>query len=345
MKRIFTASFYVYFISMISVILIITETSFSQTNPLVVSGMAKQKKDNYIGAIADYSGAINKNEPQVQQYLKKSGELNAEKTVDSSFAIPYYLRGVCYSAIGKNNDALNDLNTAISINSKFGAAYYERGRIEYGSGKKDEGCIDLGRASSLGDSAAKEIFDEYFCWKDAVIAHTEAVSKLRLNEYQGALNEIQIALKFCPDSARYLALRGRSYLGLGENDLAMADFNKSISLSANNPEAYYGRGSAYYMLKKYQEAFDDLSKAIQLDSKFIDAYLYRAYACEGLEKNQSALFDYQQVMRLKPYDPLAYFKSGLLKNSMNDKKGACRDFNKAATLGNTEAADYAAQCK
>ena len=38
-------------------------------------------------------------------------------------------------------------------------------------------------------------------------------------------------------------------------------------------------------------------------------------------------------------------KSGILKNEMGDKKGACADFNKAASFGSTEAADYAAQCK
>lgn len=345
MKRIFTCTFYVYFISMISVMLIITESSFSQTDPLMVSGKAKQKKDNYTGAIADYTGAINKNEQQVQQYFKKYEGSNAINALDSSFAIPYYLRGVCLSATGKDNDAMNDLNTAIRINPKLGGAYYERGRIEHSSGKKEAGCIDLGRAAGLGDSAAKELFDEYFCWKDAVVSYSEATSKLRLKEYQGALDEIQKALKICPDSARYLAVRGRCYLGLGENDLAMTDFNRSVSLSTSNPQAYYGRGSAYYMLKKYQEAFDDLSKAIQLNSNFTDAYLYRAYACEGLEKNQSALFDYQQVTRLRPYDPLPYFKSGLIKKSMNDIKSACKDFKKAVELGSSEAAEYADACK
>jgi tetratricopeptide (TPR) repeat protein len=345
MKRIFSAAFYSCFIFVIAVMLILSETSFSQTDPLVASGRAKQKKENYTGAIADYTAAINKNEAQVQKFLKKSDELNAASSVDSSYAIPYYLRGVCLSATGKDNDAMNDLNTAIRINPKLGGAYYERGRIMYSSGKKDEGCMELGRAASLGDSAAKEIFDEYFCWKDAVVAHNEAASKLRLRDYQGGLNEIQKALKLCPDSARYLAVRGRCYLGLGENDLALADLNRSVSLSAKNPQAYYGRGEAYYMLKKYQEAFDDLSKAIQLNSNYIEAYLFRAYACEGLEKNQSALFDYQQVMRLRPYDPLPYYKSGLLKNSMNDKKGACKDFKKAVELGSNDAADYADACK
>ena len=346
-----------YFFTVVSVMLSITEFSFSQTNPLVISGKEKQKKGNHNEAIVDFTNAIKKNDAEVQQYLKKFDDFSkltdfekAEKelkapTIDSSYAIPYYLRGVSYSVTGKNSDAMDDLNTAIKIYSKLGAAFYERGKLKYSTGKKDDGCIDLGMASSLGDSLAKEMFDLNFCWNEAVIANKEAISKLKFNEFQSALDEIQKSLKLCPDSANYLATRGRCYLGLGKKDLAMADFDKSVSISKNNYMAYFGRGEAFYTLGKFQEAFDDLSKSIQMNESFPDAYLYRAYSCEGMSKNESALYDYKQVMRLKPRDPIAFLKSGILKNEMGDKKGACADFNKAASLGNTEAIDYAAQCK
>ena len=71
----------------------------------------------------------------------------------------------------------------------------------------------------------------------------------------------------------------------------------------------------------------------------------RAYACEGMNKVQSALYDYLQVQRLEPNDPIAYYKSALLKDANGDKKGACADFKKAASLNHAEAADYAKDCK
>jgi len=357
MKRTFTAVFSLYFISFISVMLSITETCYSQKDSLALSGKVKQKNGNHIEAISDLTNAIKKNEVEVQQYLKKYDDFNkqsdfekAEKelkapAIDSSYSILYYLRGISYSKTGKENEAMDDLNTAIKINSKLGAAYYERGKIKHLSGKKDEGCIDLRTASSLGDSSAKEMFDEKFCFNEAVAANKEAIAKLKFSEFQAALDEIQKALKLCPDSANYLATRGRCFLGLGKKDLAMADFDRSVSISTSNYMTYFGRGEAFFTLGKFQEAFDDLSKSILLNENFPDSYLFRAYSCEGLAKNESALYDYKQVMRLKPRDPLAFLKSGLLKSEMNDKKGACADFNKAAALGNTEAADYAAQCK
>ncbi len=333
----------------------------AQYAPLVESGKAKQKDGNHEGAISDFTGAIKQHAVEVQKYLKQMEDKDAsslkgeDSTVASTilpplgqgqinFAIPYYLRGYCYSITGKNNSALEDFNTAIKINPTYGSAYYQRGKLLWSTGKKEEGCMDLGMAGSLKDTSAREMFDEKFCWKEAVLAYNDASSKIRLSDFQGAFDQIQKAIKLCPDSANYLGLRGRAYLGLGNYDLAMFDFDKAISMSATSVDAYYGRGLAYYMRSKWQQAFDDLAKAIQLDERFAEAYLYRAYTCEGMEKNQSALFDYQQVQRLKPGDTHAFFKSGLLRNSMGDAKGACSDFKRAATMGHTEAQDYAEKC-
>ena len=346
-KRFFLFSFFILFLVI---------ASNAQSNPLVESGKAKQKTGNLDGAVYDFTSAIKQNDAEVQKYLKLFDEYDkipmfekAEKgieapPIDKSFAIPYYLRGCSYSALGKNADAMNDFNTAIKINTKMGASYYERGKLLWSSGKKDEGCIDFGTAASLKDSSAKEMFDERFCWKEAIVSAKEASLKLRLSEFQNALDEIQKAVKLCPDSAKYLGIRGRAYLALGKYELAMFDFDKAIAMKQNSIDAYFGRGVAYYTKNKWQESFDDLAKAILLDEKFSDAYLYRAYACEGMDKNQSALFDYVQVQRLNPSSGLAYFKSGLLRSAMNDAKGACSDFNKAAYLSHTEAQDYADKC-
>ncbi|MEK6615359.1 MAG: tetratricopeptide repeat protein [Bacteroidota bacterium] len=359
MKKIYSAILLSFFIFHFSFLIAI-----AQTDPLVESGKIKQKAGNHSGAIYDFTSAIKQNELEVTNYLKKFEGVHSTSTeggesarndssilmvalgfsVDANFAIPYYLRGFSYSYSGKNNEAMNDFNTAIKINPKMGSAYYERGKLLWSTGKKDAGCMDLGRAGSLNDSSAREMFDEKFCWKEAVVAYKESSSKVRFNDFQGALDEIQKAIQLCPDSANYLGIRGRAYLGLGNYEFAMKDFDKAISLSKKSIHAYFGRGVAYYLKDEWQEAFNDLSKAIQLNDRFADAYLYRAYTCEGMEKNQSALFDYQQVQRLKPGDALAFFRSGLLKDSMDDIKGACNDFNRAASMGHSEAQDYAEKC-
>jgi tetratricopeptide (TPR) repeat protein len=357
MKKIIIAIFLLFIISA-QVSFLLTEASAqagSQTDTLVVSGMAKQKAADYAGAIEDFTSAIKKNEPEVLKYLreieaydKKSAFDRAEQgietpLIDINLAMPYYLRGSSYSAAGNTNEAINDFNTAIKINSKLGSAYYERGKVLWSMGKREEGCTDLCMAGGLKDSSAKNMFDAKFCWKEAVLAANGASSKIPLNDFQGALDEIQKAIMLCPDSARFFAIRGKAYLGLSKYELAMNDFDKAILLNQNGVDAYFSRGVAYYSKNKWQESFDDLAKAILLDEKFSDAYLYRAYVCEEMDKNLSALYDYQQVQRLKPKDPLAFYKSGLIRNTMNDPK-ACSDFRKAASMGYSDAQVYVNKC-
>ncbi len=330
---------------------------FSQTDSSLISGSAKQKEGKHELAVLDFTEGIKKHDTVVQVFLKKRDEYEkisafdrAEKglvapPIDTAFARSYYLRGVSYAAMKKNDEALNDLTTAIKINPGSGRMYVERGKLLWSAGQKYEGCLDLRMARSLGDSLAKELFDDKFCWNEAVLFYKDALSKLNLNQYNMALELIQKSIQLCPDSAAYFVVRGKCYSGMGKPDLAFSDFDKAIAAAPNNKDAYFGRGMAFYTQRKYQEAFDDLNKAIHLNEWFADAYLYRAYACEGMNKNESALYDYQQVQRMKPKDDIAYYKSGLLRNQMSDMSGACKDFKKAASLGNAEAAGYVKDCK
>lgn len=332
--------------------------SYSQNvDSLLLVGKQKLNSGNPDSAIIFFDNVIRTNETKVQDYIKRYNELSKftefereEKgldmpKIDTSYAYSYYLRSYANLARKKNNEALDDLNTTIMIDSKLAGAYRERGKLLWLNGQKDKGCMDFKMAITLHDSLSKGLFDDKFCWDEAVHAKTEAGTKLALNQFEEALNKIQIALFLFPDSASYLTLRGKCYFGMKKNDLAFMDFDKAISLAPNNLDALYGRGVAYYMKNKYQQAFDDFSKAITVNDAFADAYLYRAYTCEGMQKNLSAIYDYKQVQRLKPRDPLAYYKSGLLKNDTGDKKGACADFVKAASLGSSEASDFVGQCK
>ena len=330
---------------------------FSQTDPSLASGLAKQKEGKNDLAIVDFSDAIKKHETEVQDFLKKWDDYSkvsvfdrAEKGIEAppiekAFAAAYYLRGVSNVAVHKNDDAMSDFNTAIKINPGSGAAYYERGKILFANGKKYEACCDLGLARSLGDSLAKEMFDEKFCWNEALLYYKDALSKLKMNQYEEALDLIQRSINLCPDSVRLLIVRGKCYTGMGKLDLAFTDFDKVIAALPDNYDAYFGRGLAFYNKRKYEESFRDLDKSIHLYEGFADAYLYRAYVCEGMNKVQSAIYDYQQVQRLKPNDALAFYKSGLLKNDNGDPKGACADFRKATALGSADASDYLKSCK
>jgi tetratricopeptide (TPR) repeat protein len=337
---------------------IISHSLFSQSDSvLLTNGAAVQKSGNNAQAILELSSIIKKHEPAVDLFIKKCDEYQkfneferVERglempAIDVSYARPYYLRGLAYAAMKNTGKAIEDFTTAVLINPELGSAYYERGKIRWSDGKKYESCCDFSRARSLGDSLAREMFDEKFCWNEALAYYKDALTNLRLNHYDIALGLIQKSILLSLDSAINYLIRGECYSGMGKYEMAFLDFDRAIKGLPNNAEAYFVRGAAFYTKKKYQEAFNDFDNAVRLNNRNADAYLYRAYACEGINKVQSALYDYAQVQRLKPNDPIAFYKSGLLKNDNGDSKGACIDFKKAANLGSTEAADYAKGCK
>lgn len=177
-----------------------THLVLSQSDSLMASGLAKQKVGSYDQAIADFTAAGKKSEAAVQEYVKKWDEgqkytefERAEKgielpPIDIAFARSYYMRGISYAAIKKNEEALADLNTAIKINPKSGEAYLERGKLLWATGKKYEGCCDLRMSIALGDSLAKEVFDEKFCWNEAKLYYEDALLKIKLNQFDQALH-------------------------------------------------------------------------------------------------------------------------------------------------------------
>ncbi|MFH1005291.1 MAG: tetratricopeptide repeat protein [Bacteroidota bacterium] len=332
--------------------------AFAQQDALFESGKSKQRAGKHQAAIIDFSGSIKKNEYIIQKYFKKynayqkmsdfeKANKNTEKPfIDKKYAKPYCYRGISYSALRKNTEAMEDLNKALKIDSVYAQALYERGKLKWISENKKEGCIDLGLASILSDSNAREMISDNFCWLEAVKIYDDAITNFKLNQYQQAMADVEKAITICPDSVRYLILRGKCYYIFKKFGLAIQDFNKAIKLSPrSNEDVYFNRGITYFELKKYQQAFDDLSKAIEFNADYSDAYLFRAYSREKLEKPKEALYDYDHVIRLKPDEGLAYFKRGLLKQELNEKKSACRDFKKAEELEYPEAADYVERCK
>lgn len=329
----------------------------SQNGASLKGALAKQKEGKHEQAIADLTEIIAGHTAEVQAYISTWDEVakwsdaeRAEKglkfpSLDSTYAKPYLVRGISYAAMLKNDKAFNDFEIAVKITPLSARAYYERGKIQFLLGKKFEGCSDLGTAKVLGDSLAKDLYEERFCWSEAITYYKDAMSKLRLNQSEAALDFIQKAIQICPDSATFYAVRGKCYLGMGKPDLAFPDLDKTITALPDHKEALYTRGVAFYNTGKYQAAFDDFDRVISLNAKFSDAYLYRAYACEGLNMAESALFDYQNVQRLKPRDPVAFYRSGLLKEAKGDVKGACLEFKKAASMDHAEAAEKAKTCK
>lgn len=324
----------------------------------MASGQKKMDMGDNPGAIKDFAEAIKLNQTETDSYLKKRKEYNGlsdyEKalvesgevlTVKHELAVPYYSRGMAYAATSTKDLAQKDFETAVDIDPKYADALLQRGVMRHEAGKKEEGCMDIRAAADYGSEKAKEIYEDKFCWNSSLNYAKDGMSHLKLNQYDKALTDFDLALRINPDSAQNYVYRGRCYYGLGKFNEAQKDFDMAIKKRPYNPEAYYYRGLIYYVSEKWNEAITDFGYAIGADKKFADGYLYRGMCYENIGNTKGALTDYTMVQKLRPEDGLAFFKSAMVKKGLKQKMAACVDFKISAELGYDEAVDYAAECQ
>ena len=86
----------------------------------------------------------------------------------------------------------------------------------------------------------------------------------------------------------------------GEFGLALADYNKSLEIKADNAVAYLGRGRAHYNLKEYDLSVKDFDKAVELNPKDSAAYFNRGVSFERLGDATKAIGDYKKAVDLDP---------------------------------------------
>lgn len=145
----------------------------------------------------------------------------------------WYDRGHGQRGIGDIDKAIEYFSEAIEKDKDYSAAYYERGY-----------CYDIKREmkSAIDDFTKAIEFDNKW----------EVLSSLSLAYYS----------------------RGRAYHALKSDDenrqkeildLSLADWNETLKLKANQPEAHYGRGLVYFDLNEFQFAIDDFNKAFELN--------------------------------------------------------------------------------
>jgi tetratricopeptide (TPR) repeat protein len=86
----------------------------------------------------------------------------------------------------------------------------------------------------------------------------------------------------------------------GDNQGAIADYDKAIKIKPNYANAYNNRGSAKYNLGDKKGAIADYNQAIKIKPDYAKAYHNRAIAKSDLGDNKGASADYDKAMKIEP---------------------------------------------
>lgn len=108
-----------------------------------------------------------------------------------------------------------------------------------------------------------------------------------------------------PPDFSFYQTRADLNAGKGEYSLALADYNKTLEMKADNQVAYLNRGKTHFNLKSYDLSVRDFDKALELNPKDSVAFLNRGVSYEKLGDAGKAMVDYQKALDLDPANEAA----------------------------------------
>jgi tetratricopeptide (TPR) repeat protein len=139
-----------------------SSVSLVQATNLFQEGLKKQEREDYAGAIADYTEFLKTNPDHLESYSNRGfakAMLNklpaALKDLDRAVALApenadaYNARGNVHAMAGNLSASIRDFNRSIRCDRNFADAYYNRAISRHGLGDRHGARSDLSKAANL----------------------------------------------------------------------------------------------------------------------------------------------------------------------------------------------------
>lgn len=169
------------------------------------------------------------------------------------------------------------------------------------------------------------------------------VANEKLGEQQKAMADYDRAIELNPNLPSAYNNRGLLRFNLGDNQGAIADYDRSIENNPNAPNVFNNRGLARFKLGNKEAAIGDYDLAINLQPDYAEAYNNRGMALAALKDWPRAKNDYDLAIKFNPKLAEPYNNRGTARLSMQDWKGAITDFDRAIQINPKLAISYASR--
>lgn len=136
-------------------------------------GRAKYKKQDYQGAIADFTRAVEISPHYALAYYSRANAKIQSQDLEGALfdytraiannpdADTYFSRGNLKARLQDYSGAIPDYDKVIVAKPGYAQAYYCRGLSKIMTRRRDSGCLDLNKAGGLGFKAAHDVIKEY----------------------------------------------------------------------------------------------------------------------------------------------------------------------------------------
>lgn len=231
-----------------------------------------------------------------------------------NYAYAYFQRGLCYSALKRNNEAICDYAKAVELFPDYPGAYEELAYAQMSIHDYRSAIFSLRKLIILNpeyklldcklaecynglkmpDSALYHI-NNYIAFnrRDADAHYIKGKVFYDMNRYGSAIQSFNTAIQIQNNSDWLYNNRGDAYYYNSQPDSALQDFLKSYKINNYRPYTVCRIGDCYADKKEYDKAVSWYKKAIKLDPSFKYAYfgMGRIFSDKGQHRQAITLFE------------------------------------------------------
>ncbi|NRD23904.1 tetratricopeptide repeat protein [Winogradskyella litoriviva] len=195
----------------------------------------------------------------------------------------------CYDFLNLNEEAIDYLNKFLDINPYSEVAWHQLGRQYFA-------INDLAKANAAFDFAI--ISDDTFV--GAYIEKGKVLEKLK--KYEEAIENYKITLVLDDPTSFALLRIGQCYSKLGQDDLAVQFFKKTIDEDVLLDKGWIAITKFYMKRLDYQSALDYIKRAVNIDSDNVIYWKLYATVNKRLNFLEEAEQGYKRTLELGNYE-------------------------------------------
>lgn len=172
---------------------------------------------------------------------------------------------------------------------------------------------------------------------------------LESSSYRGAVEMFTQAIGLNGRNADFYMSRGEAFSKLNITDSALQDVKKAMELTPGESNIHFLYANIYFKRRQYSDAIVHYTKAIansessKLKVNLAHCYFNRGNSHLALAEFTKALQDFNAAVKKEPRFAEALHNRGYVKIKINDKPGACSDFQMAMDAGSGKSGSYIAK--
>ena len=201
-------------------------------------------------------------------------------------------------------------------------AYFKLGELHHQQGDLDTAIGYFKRALELNP----ELADRF------IVQGQRAFDE---ENYQNAIEPINIHLLLFPEDVSATYLLGQSYEASGDADSAITFYERTLALDPQRPDVLFKMVHIYRGREAHQQAVDTLKRLIEIAPETTEAHYLLALSYLSLQQPNDALPAFLETIQLRPDDVAAHYHAGILFEENGEIDNAIVHYEKTITLDTT----------